>query len=225
MIPPLEFIDIAERIGFIKPLGQWVLKTACLQAMAWREMGLPHFQMAVNISSSHFQDPDFVDMVEKTLTDSDFPGSYLELEVTESVTQPTIENLSVFDSLKKMGVKIAIDDFGTGYSSLASIKHLPIDHLKIDRIFIIDMLQDQKSSILLGTIVGVAHALGQTVIAEGVEEEDQVKVLKAIGCDIIQGYYFSKPVPAQEIPGLAHTDFLNHDRHSKTITPIKQMKA
>ena len=103
MIPPLEFIDIAERIGFIKPLGQWVLKTACLQAMAWREMGLPHFQLAVNISSSHFQDPDFVDMVEKTLTDSDFPGSYLELEVTESVTQPTIENLSVFDSLKKMG--------------------------------------------------------------------------------------------------------------------------
>jgi diguanylate cyclase (GGDEF)-like protein len=225
MIPPLEFIDIAERIGFIKPLGQWVLKTACLQAMAWREMGLPHFQMAVNISSSHFQDPDFVDMVEKTLSDSDFPGSYLELEVTESVTQPTIENLSVFDSLKKMDVKIAIDDFGTGYSSLASLKHLPIDHLKIDRIFIIDMLQDQKSSILLGTIVGAAHALGQTVIAEGVEEEDQVKVLKAIGCDIIQGYYFSKPVPAHEIPGLAHTDFLNHDKHSETINPPQQKKA
>jgi diguanylate cyclase (GGDEF)-like protein len=225
MIPPLEFIDIAERIGFIKPLGQWVLKTACLQAMAWREMGLPHFQMAVNISSSHFQDPDFVDMVEKTLTDSGFPGSYLELEVTESVTQPTIENLSVFDSLKKMGIKIAIDDFGTGYSSLASLKNLPIDHLKIDRIFIIDMLQDQKSSILLGTIVGVAHALGQTVVAEGVEEEDQVKVLKGIGCDIIQGFYFSKPVPAQEIPALAHANFLSDGKHAETISPLPQMKA
>jgi len=193
--------------------------------MAWREMGLPHFQMAVNISSSHFQDPGFVDMVEKTLADSGFPGTYLELEVTESVTQPTIDNLSVFDRLKKMGVKIAIDDFGTGYSSLASLKHLPIDHLKIDRIFIIDMLQDPKSSILLGTIVGVAHALGQTVIAEGVEEADQVKVLKAIGCDVIQGYYFSKPVPAQEIPDLAHIDFLNDDRHSEVTSPREQMKA
>jgi len=225
LIPPLDFIDIAERIGFIMPLGQWVLETACRQAIAWREMGLPHFQMAVNISSSHFQDPGFVDMVEKTLADSGFPGTYLELEVTESVTQPTIDNLSVFDRLKKMGVKIAIDDFGTGYSSLASLKHLPIDHLKIDRIFIIDMLQDPKSSILLGTIVGVAHALGQTVIAEGVEEADQVKVLKAIGCDVIQGYYFSKPVPAQEIPDLAHIDFLNDDRHSEVTSPRQQMKA
>jgi EAL domain-containing protein (putative c-di-GMP-specific phosphodiesterase class I) len=225
MIAPLEFIDIAERIGFIKPLGQWVLKTACEQAMIWREMDLPQFQMAVNISSSHFKDLDFTDMVEKTLTDSGFPGSSLDIEVTESVTQPTSENLSIFDRLKKMGVKVAIDDFGTGYSSLASLKHLPIDHLKIDRVFIIDMLQDPKSSILLGTIVGAAHALGQTVIAEGVEEKDQVKVLNAIGCDYIQGYYFSKPVPALEIPDLANTNFLAEAESSKTALPFKQAKA
>ena len=224
-IPPLEFIDIAERIGFINPLGQWVLETACRQAMDWREIELPHFQMAVNISSNHFQDLGFVDMVEQILTDSGFPGSSLELEVTENVIQPTSEHLAVFDRLKKMGVKIAIDDFGTGYSSLASLKHLPIDHLKIDRTFIIDMLQDPKSSALLGTIVGVAQALGQTVIAEGVEEQDQVKVLSAIGCDIVQGYYFSKPVPAVEIPNLARTDFLKEGTHSKKATPLQQMKA
>ena len=225
LIPPLEFIDIAERIGFIKPLGQWVLRTACEQAMIWREMGLSNLQMAINISSSHFTDPDFTDMVEETLAESGFPGSSLELEVTESVTQPTSENLSIFDRLKKMDVKVAIDDFGTGYSSLASLKHLPIDHLKIDRVFIVDMLQDSKSSILLGTIVGAAHALGQTVIAEGVEEEDQVKVLHAIGCDYIQGYYFSKPVPALQIPDLVNTNFLAGSRLSKTASPIRQVKA
>ena len=193
--------------------------------MIWREMDLPQFQMAVNISSSHFKDLDFTDQVEKTLADSGFPGSSLEIEVTESVTQPTKENLSIFDRLKKLGVKVAIDDFGTGYSSLASLKHLPIDHLKIDRIFIIDLLQDPKSSILLGTIVGAAHALGQTVIAEGVEEEDQVKVLNAIGCDYIQGYYFSKPVPALGIPDLANANFLAQGECAKTTPSLQQVKA
>jgi EAL domain-containing protein (putative c-di-GMP-specific phosphodiesterase class I) len=124
-----------------------------------------------------------------------------------------------------MGVKIAIDDFGTGYSSLASLKHLPIDHLKIDRTFIVDILQDPKSSILLGTIVGVAHALGQTVIAEGVEEADQVKVLNAIGCDIIQGYYFSKPVPALQIPDLAQADFLAKCNDLEIKHPLQKLKA
>ena len=225
MIPPLEFIDIAERIGFIKPLGQWVLKTACHQARAWNEMGLPHLQLAVNISSSHFQDAEFSDTVEQTLRECDFPGSSLEIEITESVTQPTVENLSIFSRLKKMGIKIAIDDFGTGYSSLASLKHLPIDHLKIDRVFIIDMLQDPKSSILLGTIVGVAHALGQTVIAEGVEDADQLKVLSAVDCDIIQGYYFSKPVPAQEIPALANASFLPEAQFPTESPSLRRMKA
>ena len=164
-------------------------------------------------------------MVEKTLTDNGFAGSSLEIEVTESVTQPTSENLSIFDRLKKMGVKVAIDDFGTGYSSLASLKHLPIDHLKIDRFFISDLLQNPKSSILLRTIVGAAHALGQTVIAEGVEEEGQVKVLNAIGCDNIQGNYFSKPVPALEIPNLSNTNFLPEAESSKTALPFKQAKA
>ena len=225
MIAPLEFIDIAERIGFIKPLGQWVLKTACQQARAWRDMGLPELQMAVNISASHFQDADFISMVEKTLADSGFPGTSLELEVTESVTQTDSRNISIFTSLRKMGIRIAIDDFGTGYSSLATLRELPIDCLKIDRLFIKDMLQNPESSVLLGTIIGAAHALGHTIVAEGVEEKDQVKVLTAIGSDFIQGYYFSKPVPAREIPDLAITDFLTDTSHSEMVLPLQQKKA
>jgi diguanylate cyclase (GGDEF)-like protein len=221
-IPPAEFIGIAERIGFIKPLGLWVLQAACEQLVAWRETDLPHFQMAVNVSSSQFRDAEFADTVERVLTDSGLAGSSLELEITESVTQPTRENLAMFNRLKEMGISIAIDDFGTGFSSLASLKHLPIDHLKIDRVFIIDMMQDPKSSILLGTIVGAAHALGQTVIAEGVEEADQVKVLAAIGCDIIQGYYFAKPVPAGEIPELAGRDFRSRIKPSEPLLSMRK---
>ena len=225
MVGPLEFIDIAERIGFIKPLGQWVLKTACQQAVAWRDMGLPELQLAVNISASHFQDADFIAMVEKTLEDTGFPGSMLELEVTESVTQPTSRNISIFTRLRKMGIRIAIDDFGTGYSSLASLKQLPIDCLKIDRLFIKDMLQNPESSVLLGTIIGAAHALGHSVVAEGVEEEDQMKVLTAIGSDFIQGYYFSKPVAAREIPDLAITDFMTDSSHAEMVLPLEHKKA
>lgn len=208
IVSPLEFIDIAERIGIIKSLGQWVLKSACDQGVAWQAMGLPSFQIAVNISPTHFNDPSIVAAVDSIVRDSGFPRELIELEVTESVIQITGENLEIFDQLKKMGIKIAIDDFGTGYSSLASLKQLPIDCLKIDRLFIIDMLQDSNSSILLGTIVGAAHALGHSVVAEGVEEEEQIKILSGIGCNTIQGYYFSRPVPASEIPELAKINFL-----------------
>ena len=216
MIPPGDFIDIAERTRFIGPMGEWVLGTACRQALAWRDMGVPHLRMAVNISASHFKDPKFAAMVERTLAETGFPGDCLELEITESVTQPTRENLSIFHRLKALGIKIAIDDFGTGYSSLASLKHLPIDQLKIDRSFIQDMIEDPKSSILLGTIVSAAHALGQSVVAEGVEQEDQVRVLSGLGCDMIQGYYFSRPVVADDIPPLAGREFaVGNGRASK----------
>ncbi len=225
IIGPAEFIDIAERIGFIKPLGQWVLKTACQQAMTWRDMGLPDLQLSVNISAVHFQDSDFITMVEKTLTDSGFPASLLELEVTESATEPTSQNISIFAGLRKMGIRIAVDDFGTGNSSLASLKQLPIDCLKIDRLFIKDMLQNPESSVLLGTIIGAAHALGHTIVAEGVEEEDQVKVLTAIGSDFIQGYYFSRPVTAREIPDFAITNFLTDTSQSEIVLPLQQKKA
>ncbi|MDX2505077.1 MAG: EAL domain-containing protein [Gammaproteobacteria bacterium] len=208
LVPPDQFIGVAERIGLIKHLGNWVLQTACQQAAQWQAQGLPAFRMAVNISPLHFQDPALLDTVVAVLQQTGLAADKLELEITESVVQTTGNNFNMFEQLRQLGVKIAIDDFGTGYSSLASLKYLPIDGLKIDRVFITDMLKEQGSAILMGTIVGMAHALGYTVVAEGVEEEEQVKVLDGIDCDLIQGYFFSRPVVPEEIPALALTSFL-----------------
>ncbi len=218
LVPPDEFIGVAERIGLIKPLGEWVLQSACKQAAKWRDMGLPTFRMAVNISPIHFQDPDILVAVAKVLQESGCDPANLELEITESVVQTTGENMTMFARLREMGVQIAIDDFGTGYSSLASLKYLPIDCLKVDRLFITDMLKDPDSSIIMGTIVSVAHALGHSVVAEGVETREQLKVLNGIGCDMAQGYYFSHPVPADQIPALVETNFL-HNQPTDTPNP------
>jgi len=209
LISPADFIPLAERIGLINVIGNWVLKTACKQAVQWHASGIDKLKMSVNISPIHFQEPSLIPYIKDVLKETGMLASNLELEITESVVQTTGTNVETFEQLRKMGLKIAIDDFGTGYSSLASLKYLPIDCLKIDRAFIIDMLKDANSSILLGTIINVAHALGHTVVAEGVEEYEQVMALNGIGCELIQGYYFSRPVTANEIPNLAHYDFLD----------------
>ncbi len=221
LVPPNEFIGVAERIGLIKPLGDWVLETACKQTAEWRAQGLPNFRIAVNISPIHFQDPALLDSVAQVLEKTGLPASHLELEITESVVQTTGENMQMFERLREMGVQIAIDDFGTGYSSLASLKYLPIDCLKVDRLFITDMLKDPDSSIIMGTIVSVAHALGHSVIAEGVETQEQLKVLSGIDCDIVQGYFFSRPVPAELIPALVKTNFQPRSSPNANPSPIK----
>lgn len=207
LLAPDKFIHVAERIGLIKQLGDWVLETACRQAVVWQKMGLPRLQMAVNISPTHFQDPALATTVIRILAETGWQAADLELEVTESVVQTTGDNVDMFNNLKAIGLKIAIDDFGTGYSSLASLKYLPIDCLKIDRVFVTDMLNDPDSSIILGAIVNVAHALGHDVIAEGVETMDQAVALYGIGCEIVQGYLFSRPVTAEKLPGLAQQNF------------------
>ena len=167
LVSPNDFIAVAERIGMIKPLGDWVLNTACQQAVQWQQEGLPSFRIAVNISPIHFQDPALYTTVEQVLEDTGLAPELLELEITESVVQNLEENMGMFERMRKMGVKSAIDDFGTGYSSLASLRNLPIDCLKIDRLFIIGMMEDADSSVLLGTIIGAARALGHIVVAEG----------------------------------------------------------
>ncbi|MCP4996369.1 MAG: EAL domain-containing protein, partial [Gammaproteobacteria bacterium] len=134
------------------------------------------------------------------------PGM-LELEVTESVIQTTGKNIAIFEGLKALGVNIAIDDFGTGYSSLGSLRQMPINCLKVDRMFVKDMLLKEQDSILLGTIIGMAHALGYRVVAEGVEQLEQVLTLSGMGCDMIQGNFFSQPVPADRIPPLIQNGF------------------
>ncbi|MCB1737092.1 MAG: EAL domain-containing protein [Gammaproteobacteria bacterium] len=204
MIPPNEFIDVAERIGFIGILGRWVMRTACTQMAEWLKTSPEKFRMAVNISPLHIDEEDFVEQVAGILKETGCPADALELEVTETVFQKPDRCVTVFNALNKMGVKIAIDDFGTGYSSLASLKHIPLDYLKIDREFVKDMLKESNSATLLGTIVGLGHALGYQVIAEGVEELQQVQALHGMDCDQVQGFYFSRPVPAADIPALVN---------------------
>ncbi|MEW8525450.1 MAG: EAL domain-containing protein [Candidatus Thiodiazotropha endolucinida] len=198
-IPPTEFIATAERIGMIKPLTEWVLRTACNHAVACRKAGLPAVRMAVNISPSHFLEKDFVSLINRVIEETGMNPTELELEVTENVVQTNPENLTVFRELNELGVLIAIDDFGVGYSSFASLKHLTADYLKIDRHFVNDMLSDNETQLLITSMIDLGHKLRHRIIAEGVETADQFEVLNNLGCDTAQGYLFSKPVDADEI--------------------------
>ena len=192
-VSPVEFIALAEKIGMIKPLTEWVLRTACSQAVAWKKTGLPEIRMAVNISPVHFLDRDFVKLIRQILAETAILPSNLELEVTESVVQTDPQNLSIFHELKELGVALAIDDFGTGYSSLASLKHITVDCLKIDKYFIDDILSDRKSHTLVSSMIEMGHNLNYEIIAEGVETSEQSNKLNKLGCETAQGYLFSKP--------------------------------
>lgn len=201
-VPPADFITTAEKIGMIKPLTEWVLKTACNQSVAWKKEGLPAIRIAVNISPVHFLDKDFVSLVERVIDETGMDPSELELEVTESVVQTDRKNLSTFQDLKDLGVLLAIDDFGTGYSSFASLKHLSIDCLKIDKYFINDMLIDCKSMNLIRSMIEMCRNLEHEVIAEGVETAEQCHMLQKFGCEAAQGFLFSKPVSSDAILNL-----------------------
>jgi len=201
-ISPSEFIGIAERTGMIKPLTEWVLKKACSQAALWRAQGGPAIRIAVNISPSHFLDRDLVPLIQRTLNDTGLAPNELELEVTEGVIQTNPQNLAVFENLKALGINIAIDDFGSGYSSFASLKHLDIDFLKIDKHFIDDLLTDPKSHQLVSSMITMGHNLGYTVIAEGIESTAQLALLRTLECDIAQGFKLSTPLEADTIESL-----------------------
>lgn len=214
LVMPNDFICVIERIGMIPELGALVLNAACEQLRAWQIAGLPSLRMSVNISPLHFREQGIVELVQAALDKYALEPSLLELEITETVMQAEPEVMVVLDRLRQIGVKIAIDDFGTGYSSLGSLKHLPIHCLKIDRLFIRDMLHNTEDAVLLGAIIGLAHALDYIVVAEGVEELSQVKVLAGIDCDVVQGYYFSRPVSAEQIPAVVDMVFLPEARDS-----------
>ncbi|MGR8999684.1 MAG: EAL domain-containing protein [Gammaproteobacteria bacterium] len=208
MILPDEFLTLIERLGLIAELGNWVLKKACEQMSLWYRSGMPFMQMAINLSPSHFQDPGLVDRVRDLLAENAIPPPYLELEVTENAMQ-TKGHIEVFNQLRELGVRIAIDDFGTGFSCLASLQKLPLDCLKIDKIFIDEMLHNPHTSLLLGTIIGLANALGYTIVAEGVESRDQANAIQELGCNLIQGFLYSPAVAANEIPALINSHISN----------------
>lgn len=201
-VPPTEFIPIAEKIGMIKHLTKWVLQTACTQAVAWINEGSPAIRIAINIAPSHFLDKGIVSLIKKTISSTGIDPTMLELEVTESGIHTEKGNVSIFKILKEMGVLLAIDDFGTGYSSFASLKHLEVDILKIDRYFIKDMLADDETLSLVRSMIEVGHNLGHSIIAEGIETSEQLAVLKSLGCETAQGFFFSKPIAANKISAL-----------------------
>ncbi|VAW53075.1 diguanylate cyclase/phosphodiesterase (GGDEF & EAL domains) with PAS/PAC sensor(s) [hydrothermal vent metagenome] len=204
---PDSFIPDAERLGLIISLGEWVVKEACTQIKKWKDQGLENIAIAVNISPQHFEETDFARNIAKIVNGSGVSPALIEIEITESTSRNQQVFLDTCQQLRKLGFKTAIDDFGTGYSSLSVLKGASIDVLKIDREFIRHLPNDSQASILIGTILGMSKALGMQVVAEGVETEAQLKVLVAMGCHMAQGYYFSKPVQATEIPALIELCF------------------
>ncbi|MCM3750227.1 EAL domain-containing protein [Paenibacillus pasadenensis] len=202
LISPAEFIPLAEETGLIIPIGEWVLREACRQNKEWQDAGLTPLRIAVNISSRQFQQSGFVELVSRVLKDTGLEPQYLELELTESIVQNSAHAISIMHKLKEMGIFLSIDDFGTGYSSLNYLKLFPIDSLKIDQSFTRNLLQDSKDEALVHTIINMAHNLGLKVIAEGVETGEQLQYLLLRHCHEAQGYYFSKPVPAEMISNL-----------------------
>ena len=207
LCPPDSFIPEAERMGLIAELGEWVVKTACKQIKLWRSQGLKDMPVAVNISPTHFEQANFAEDMATLVNDLDISPSLIEIEITESTSRDQNVFTNTCKQLRALGFRTAIDDFGTGYSSLSVLKDAPVDVLKIDREFIRHIPNDSQSSILIGTILGMSKALGLEVVAEGIETEEQLTVLIAMGCHMAQGYYFSKPVPAEKIPALTQCCF------------------
>jgi diguanylate cyclase (GGDEF)-like protein len=202
-VSPAQFIPVAEEIGLIIPIGRWVLQQACAQNVAWQRQGLPKLCMAVNLSPRQFNDPELIAAIVNTLRDTDMEPHLLELEITESmVMHNTDRAIRILQEIKEMGVRLAIDDFGTGYSSLAQLKRFPIDTLKVDRSFIRDIPNDAEDSAITEAIIAMGKTLGLTVVAEGVETEEQQNFLRRHACDQMQGYYFSKPIDAERFAEL-----------------------
>jgi diguanylate cyclase (GGDEF)-like protein/PAS domain S-box-containing protein len=200
LIPPATFIPIAEETGLIFPISEWVLKTACLQNKAWQQkLNLSSLSVAVNFSARQFQQPNLVSIVEQVLSETKLAHRYLELEITETVAMQDVElTQKILRELDQIGVTISIDDFGTGYSSLSYLKDFTIHALKIDQSFVRDLGNKDHQTAITTAIISLAHGLNLSVVAEGVETEEQLNALRILQCEIMQGYFFSHPLSAEE---------------------------
>jgi EAL domain-containing protein (putative c-di-GMP-specific phosphodiesterase class I) len=200
-IRPDQFIALAEHTGLIGPLSVWILNEALRQCRSWLDDEIP-LTVAVNLSTRNLQDEALVDIVSTALRDNEVEPSSLDLEITESaIMQDPIRALENLTLLHDMGVRISIDDFGTGYSSLGYLKRLPVDQIKIDRSFVIDMVSNPEDAYIVRTIADLGHNLDLKVVAEGIENQLTWGLLAAMGCDFAQGYHISKPLPAEELTG------------------------
>jgi diguanylate cyclase (GGDEF)-like protein len=206
LIAPSEFIPLAEEIGLICDLGYWIMLSACQQSKAWHESGLPPVVLSVNVSASQFQHHDFLSQVDTVLELSGLEPQWLQLEITESVlvqeVEQTVERLN---ELKRRGIQIAVDDFGTGYSSLSYLKKFSIDVLKIDRVFIRDIVHNSNDQAITNAVIRLAHDLNLKVVAEGVEFQEQLECIKTPQCDAMQGFLFSAPLPPKEMEKLLYS--------------------
>ncbi|RKZ97981.1 MAG: hypothetical protein DRQ46_03400 [Gammaproteobacteria bacterium] len=203
MIRPDQFIPVAEETGLITQIGEWTLHEACHQNKAWQDKGLPKIKISVNLSPRQFQHQNLIDLVGQTLADSGLSPVYLDLEIVEGTAMHDIEKtIASLQQLKKLGLSISIDDYGTGYSTLSYIKKFPVDTLKIDMSFIQNLVENAGDRAIVSSTIILAHNLGLSVVAEGVEDTQQLELLQNLDCDEIQGYYFSRPLPADEFSKL-----------------------
>lgn len=196
---PATFIPLAEQLGFIVQLGDWVIEEACRQLTEWSQLGLGHVHIAVNLSTSQLASPGLIDRVAVMMQRYGIGIGSLEMEVTESMMMDDPEQaIARLQSLRELGIRLSIDDFGTGFSSMSYLKRLPVDTLKLDRSFISQIASDSRDADLCAGVIALAHKLGLSVVAEGVETPEQRDALLARDCDIFQGYLFSKPLPVVE---------------------------
>ena len=201
-VQPDHFVPLLEDTGLIVPLGEWILRTACEQVHAWHEEGLPAVRVAVNLSARQLLDPDLPAMVKRVLDETALASSLLELEVTETVAMQNADAVPLLQELRDMGIGTSLDDFGTGHSSLDRLRQLPVDQLKIDRSFISDAGESSDGPAIVRGIIALGHAMGLSVVAEGVETEAQLAMLRDLDCDLAQGYLYSPALDADALAEL-----------------------
>jgi diguanylate cyclase (GGDEF)-like protein len=206
LIPPLEFIPLAEETGLIIPIGEWVLKNACTQNKKWHDAGFHQLRIDINFSARQFQNGDVLEIIQKIIQDTGIEANFLDIEITESVAMDK-NSIFMLKQLSSLGLKASIDDFGTGYSSLGSLKLFPINTIKVDKSFIRDITKDPNAEAIISAIIAMARSLNIKVVAEGVETEEQLEFLSSLQCDEVQGYLFSPPVSASELTRLLKEGF------------------
>ena len=199
LLPPGKFIKLAEETGAITQIGEWVIEEACAQNKKWQDAGMPPVKISVNLSTQQFLTTNLLTFMEEVLARTRLDPQYFVVEITEYMAMEYDYSIRVLQQLKALGVGISIDDFGTGYSSLNYLKNFPIDSIKIDKSFVEELMKDQDNAFIVKAIITLAHNLQKEVIAEGVETIEQLNFLKNHNCDMSQGFYFSKPLPAEEI--------------------------
>lgn len=199
LISPVEFIPVAEETGLVLPIGEWIIKSAAATVKQWRENGLPALQLAINVSAAQFADPNLVNFIAEAVRTENIPAECIEVEITESLLMNNVDEVvKQLFQLKEQGIEIWIDDFGTGYSSLSYLKRLPISGLKVDQSFVREMVSDENDAAIVTAVIGLAKNLNLQVVAEGVEDLDQLNLLASKECDVAQGFLYSRPIPNEE---------------------------